>query len=148
MRSHPLSCICLLKYLYWLLELYASGYSESSRCIWMKPWLSERDWHRTNGTYNHRLSLPTLLCWTGVTLGTMWFVSFLPTGCPTVPGPLSTPQKKKSIEPLRYSMIGAARGHWHSFLWSCHSAPPHCMLLGLYVSHGRGRPLHWPVSEL
>lgn len=88
----------------------------------------------TNGTYNRGLSWPTPLCWTGVTLVTMWFVSFLPTGCPTVPGPLSTPQK--SIRPLRYSMIRVAHRHWRSFLWGCRSVAPHCMLLGLYSPMG------------
>lgn len=43
-------------------------------------------------------------------------------------------------------MICVAYRHWHSFWLSCHSVAPHCMWL--FVSHGRDRPLHWPVSEL
>ena len=37
MRSHSLSRICLVKYLYWLLDLCASGYSQSPLSIWMNP---------------------------------------------------------------------------------------------------------------
>lgn len=135
MRSHSLSRICLVKHLYWLLQFV---------CLWLFPVSSlylnesrpsESQWHFTNGTYNRGRSGPALLCWTGVTLRTMRFVSFLPTGCPTVPGPLWTP--RKSIQPLRWSMIRVARRHWHSFYEAATSEAPHYMLLGLYVSHGR-----------
>lgn len=87
---------------------------------------------------------PPLLCWTGVTLGTLWFVCFLPAWCPAVLGLLSATQK--SIQSPRYRMMCVAHNHWHSFLQSVHSAAPHYMLAGLYVYHGRGRPLHWCQS--
>lgn len=100
--------------------------------------------HLKNEKYYDRLPCPTLLCWTGVTLGTLWCVCFLQAGCPAVLELLSATQK--SIQSPRYRMMCVAHNHWHSFLQSVHSAAPHYMLARLYVYHGRGRPLHWCQS--
>lgn len=55
----------------------------------------------------------------------IFLLNFLPTGWPAVPGPLSAP--RKSIEPLRDSMIRVARRHWHSFLQNCCGVALRCM---------------------
>lgn len=47
-----------------------------------------------------------LLCWTGVTLVTMWFVSLLPTGCPVVPEPLSDTTEINTATQIQYDLCG------------------------------------------
>lgn len=136
MRSHPLPCICLLKYWYWCLELSASGYA-CDLSIGMLAAVRE------NGIGQMRHTImgyhaPHYFVGQVSPLGQCGLLASCQLGPPTAP--------QKSIQPLRYRKICVAHSHWHSFLWSCHSVAPHCMLLGLYVSHGRDRPLHWCQS--